>query len=167
MKRVLFLILCEFALQNKAEHSDHCHFLPLTAPNGRVGTCCLYSGRHRRWFGDSVVINSRPRYQRHTDHEYLPPTPPTRRVPMCHLHDIILRNKKVGICCSFVGRYLGRPDDSIQPDVTTTLPDDPDTTEVTTEYVAKFTLDSRFFINSSCKEGYVLDSNYDCVEQFS
>lgn len=140
MKRMFLLILCEFALRNKAEYSDECSYLPLVASSGSVDTCCFYAGRNRL-FGDSTWINPRFHSNQRLHQEQLPPMP--RRGSMCHLHPIIVRGRKVGVCCLFMDKYFERPGSNIQRD----------------RKVSFFS-----FIDGSCSAGYVLDSNNNCVK---
>lgn len=83
----------------------------------------------------------------------------------------MLRERKVGVCCTFLGKFRGKPEDTIQPHADEDEESIPESssssTEGTTTTIAVPTsFDTRDFINSSCREGYVLNANYECVMAF-
>lgn len=113
--------------------------------------------------------------------------------PRCDMHSLELQGENIGQCCAFVGERFHRfqgplvvvyPTQPLgaaagtgstkTPVATTTLTSEITTeTEATTgEPLATTTpeiipdLSTRFFIDSACKGGHVLDANYKCVPEF-
>lgn len=76
------------------------------------------------------------------------------------------------MCCTFFGRFRGKPEDTILPNADEEANATNATSSTTTEKYTTTTLavplsfDSRDFINSSCMQGYVLNANYECVMAF-
>lgn len=143
-----------------------CLFLPLESSEGRrLGTCCVFPGRHRRFFGDAVLARLPHRVDdsRQEDDNRPPQGPPS-----CDIHPLMFRNIRVGVCCTFTGRFQGQPEETILPEDTTESAVESGTTESysSTTIAVPLSFDTRDFINSSCREGYVLDANYDCVKAF-
>lgn len=84
----------------------------------------------------------------------------------------------MGVCCTFTGRFRGKPEETILPDEKIAEGEE-ETTESaissssstegsysSTTLAVPVSFDTRDFINSSCREGYVLDANYECVKAF-
>lgn len=82
----------------------------------------------------------------------------------------MLREHKVGVCCTFFGRFRGKPEDTILPNAEEENASESSSTTTekytTTTLAVPLSFDTRDFINSSCKEGYVLNANYECVMAF-
>lgn len=101
--------------------------------------------------------------------------------PECDVHPLELQGENIGKCCTFMGKrfysfqgalvailpqeLLGAAESTEAPAATTTLAPEESTSQAeTTPILPK--LGSRFFIDSACKKGYVLDANYECVPEF-
>lgn len=93
---------------------------------------------------------------------------PQHSSPTCDIHPLMLRDQQVGACCTFFGRFQGKPDETILPHTEEGNSTETSTTEAysTTTIAIPESFDSRDFINSSCKKGYVLNANYECVMEF-
>lgn len=147
-----------------------CLFLPLENSEGRrLGTCCVFPGGHRRFFGDAVLARLPHTIEKRDDDDS---RPSPQRPPSCDIHPLMFRDIRVGVCCTFTGRFHGQPEDTILPeakeDTTESTVESGSTTESysSTTIAVPLSFDTRDFINSSCREGYVLDANYDCVKAF-
>lgn len=160
----------------RPEHTPpKCRFLPLKTTQRRIGTCCLLPGKHDRVFREDVVVQEPER----PPDEDVPSTMPPG--PTCDVHAFFFRDKFIGKCCSFVGGAFFRLRSILKPHFKQEESNSTSVTgnynETTTEEVVTTTetaasesevpdISVRLFINSSCREGYVLDSNYNCVEEF-
>lgn len=117
------------------------------------------------------------RRQKRDEQADQPHHPPGK--PDCDLHPLELQGEEIGKCCTFLGsrfhRYHGPlrvvlpspplegAGESTEAPVATTTETANDT--ITTA-VKLPDLSTRFFIDSACKKGYVLDANYECVPEF-
>lgn len=96
-----------------------------------------------------------------------PPPPPPQGPPSCDIHPLMLRERRVGVCCTFTGRFRGKPEETILPEAKEEAEATTESTDYSSTTIAvPLSFDTRDFINSSCREGYVLDANYNCVMAF-